>query len=133
MSGADDEPVHEPGVVRRSNAPPLGQRVLHWKLRGREHTGVVPEPREQRAPGVAQKCDVTAAGSSNHECQYVPSSSSCARVVSRSGWNVSHITASSCVSVIPIDFSASPGAGPCGIAEGCSVTDPTSMCFREAN
>ena len=41
------------------------------------------------------------------------------------------MTASSCVSVIPIDFSASPGCGPCGMPDGCSVTDPTSMPFRD--
>ena len=39
-------------------------------------------------------------------------------VVSRSGWNVSHMTASSCVSVSPIDFSARPGCGPCGMPDG---------------
>ena len=61
----------------------------------------------------------------------MPSSRSRANVVSRSGWNVSHITASSCVSVIPIDFSARPGCGPCGMPDGCSVTEPTSTAFRE--
>jgi hypothetical protein len=41
-----------------------------------------------------------------------------------SGWKVSHITASSSVQLVPIDFSARPGCGPCGRPEGCSVTSP---------
>src|SRR5262249_19753430 len=87
-----------------------------------------------------QRCDVTPAGSSSavvapgssyREKAYVPSSRSRAKVVRRSGWKVSHITASSCVSASPIDFSASPGCGPCGMPDGCSVIDPTSTAFRE--
>ena len=54
-----------------------------------------------------------------------------ASFVNRSGWNVSHITASSCVSVAPIDFSARPGCGPCGFPDGWSVTEPTSIPRRE--
>ena len=50
-----------------------------------------------------------------------------------SGWNVSHITASSCVSCVPIDFSANPGWGPCGRPDGWSVIDPTSTPRREPN
>ncbi len=51
--------------------------------------------------------------------------------VSFSGLNVSHITASSCVSCRPIAFSASPGCGPCGSPDGCSVIEPTSTPLRE--
>src|SRR5262249_58109898 len=83
-----------------------------------------------------QRWEVTPAGLSSadvsdQEYAYLPSSRSRASVVSRSGWNVSHMTASSCVSVVPIAFSASPGAGPWGIPEGWSVTEPISMCLRE--
>ena len=83
-------------------------------------------------------CDVTPAGSSSGVPTGRPGPRTtstrtcrrrarCASFVSRSGWNVSHITASSCVSVIPIDFSASPGCGPCGMPDGCSVTEPISI------
>src|SRR5205814_8444309 len=87
-------------------------------------------------PEAAQKWDVTPAGLSSaavsdQEYAYLPSSRSRASVVSRSGWNVSHMTASSCVSVIPIDRSASPGCGPCGMPDGWSVTEPTSIPLRE--
>ena len=70
-------------------------------------------------------------GSSADENMYLPSSVSAASVVSRSGLNVSHMTAYSCVSVIPSDFSARPGCGPCGRPEGCSVTEPTSIPLRD--
>src|SRR6266540_4456263 len=78
----------------------------------------------------------TAASSSEfsyHEYAYLPSSRSFANFVSFSGWNVSHITASSCVSCVPIERSASPGCGPCGKPDGWSVIDPTSTPFREPN
>jgi hypothetical protein len=32
---------------------------------------------------------------------------------------------------MPIDFSARPGCGPCGIPDGWSVTDPTSIPRRD--
>src|ERR1044071_2589104 len=70
---------------------------------------------------------------SYHEYAYLPSSSSFANLDSFSGWNVSHITASSCVSCMPIDFSARPGCGPCGRPEGCSVIEPTSTPRLEPN
>src|SRR5581483_11040250 len=87
-----------------------------------------------------QRCEVAPAGSWSYDSEpgssyqeeaYVPSSRSRARLVRRSGWNVSHITASSCVSVRPIERSASPGGGPCGMPDGWSVIEPTSTAFRE--
>ena len=44
-------------------------------------------------------------------------------LVIRSGWNVSTMTASSSVASLPIDASAVPGCGPCGIPAGWSVND----------
>src|SRR5712691_2085383 len=70
---------------------------------------------------------------SYQEYAYLPSSRCFANFVSFNGWNVSHMTASSCVSCVPIDFSASPGCGPCGRPDGCSVIEPTSTPLREPN
>src|SRR5215211_8098731 len=85
LAGAGHEAVHEPRIVGRTNTTPLLQRLVERQLRRREYAGVVPQAREQRPPRVAQKCEVTpagsssavptGAGSSNHECQYLPSSS----------------------------------------------------------
>src|SRR6266542_286951 len=131
MFGTDDETVEKPGIIGRADPMPLCERVVEGQLRRREDARVVEHLRKESAPNVSQKCDVTPAGSSYQERQYLPSSSSFANVVSRSGWNVSHITASSCVSVIPSERSASPGCGPCGKPDGCSVIEPTSIPLRD--
>jgi hypothetical protein len=86
--------------------------------------------------GRQQKCEVRPASDatsafSYQEYAYFPSSRSFASCDSFSGWNVSHITASSVVSCMPIDFSASPGCGPCGSPDGCRVIEPTSTPRRE--
>ena len=52
-------------------------------------------------------------------------------VDSFSGRNVSHITASSSVRVVPRDFSTRPGCGPCGRPDGCSVIAPMSTPLRD--
>src|SRR5947209_7025639 len=119
-----------------------GKQDPRTGLRGRRRAADDDEGKREddRSPH-HQKCEVMPAGSesgvplgsSDHDFQYLPSSSFFASFVSRSGWNVSHITASSCVSVRPIDFSARPGCGPCGMPDGWSVTDPTSTPFREPN
>ena len=65
--------------------------------------------------GLPDPFDSAGAGEASPSYQdnaYLPSSRACASWVSRSGLKVSHITASSSVSVVPIDFSASPGCGP---------------------
>src|SRR4051812_29168654 len=118
MQDAVDEPARQ--VVTEHMEPSHGEREV-VRLRELDE---------------AQTCEVTpawssGAASSAHEYMYLPSSRSAASVVRRSGLNVSHITAYSCVSVMPSDFSASPGCGPCGSPEGCSVIDPTSMPFRD--
>ena len=48
-------------------------------------------------PAAGSSVDVAGAGSSDQDFQYLPSSITFASFVSFSGWNVSHITASSCV------------------------------------
>src|SRR5437763_6638763 len=83
------------------------------------------------APDASPSTEPRSAEFSYQEYAYFPSSSSFANCDSFSGLNVSHITASSCVSCTPIDFSASPGCGPCGRPDGCSVIDPTSTPRRE--
>ena len=64
---------------------------------------------------------------------YAGSSRSSAAAAIRSGRNVSTITASSSVAVAPIDFSATPGAGPWGMPRGCHDSAPGSMPRREKN
>jgi len=49
----------------------------------------------------------------------------------KAGWNVSHITAYSWVSVIPNDFSARAGLRECGRPVGGSVRLPTSIPWRD--
>jgi hypothetical protein len=46
------EAVDEPCVVGRADAAPLGERVLERQLGRWKDTGVVPEPRKQRAARV---------------------------------------------------------------------------------
>jgi hypothetical protein len=54
-----------------------------------------------------------------------------ANVDSLSGRKVSHMTASSVVSVDAESLLARPGCGPCGRPEGCSVIEPTEIPLRE--
>src|SRR5437764_5519907 len=88
-------------------------------------------PAPVASPSAEGSAIAPASAFSYQEYAYLPSSSSFANFVSRSGWNVSHITASSCVSSTPIDFSARPGCGPCGRPDGCKVIEPTFTPFRE--
>src|SRR5207248_7717334 len=81
----------------------------------------------------ASSASAPSCAASYHEYAYFPSSRSFANFDSFKGWNVSHMTASSWVSCMPIDFSARPGCGPCGRPDGCSVIEPTSTPRRDPN
>jgi hypothetical protein len=99
----------------RAAAGAFYARLLHWR----------PELIEAR---VGSYLSLDLGGGSTNKLNGPGSSArGCvANFVSFSGWNVSHVTASSCISCVPFDFSASPGCGPCGKPDGCGVIEPTS-------
>src|SRR5205823_7503610 len=101
---------------------------------GHQKCDVRPAPLASPSPStVASSPPDPSCAASYQEYAYFLSSSSFANFDSFNGWKVSHITASSCVSCIPIDFSARPGCGPCGRPDGCRVIEPTSTPFRDPN
>ena len=88
-------------VAHRAGAVPV-EDELHLEVRG-DAGGVVVGAcgRRSTGPRPTRTCTCRRRGRRR-------ASSAC------SGLNVSHMTAYSCVSVIPSDFSARPGCGPCG-------------------
>ena len=66
-----------------------------------------------------------------NESWYAGSSISRAASVVCSGKYVSHITASSSVRVLPIDFSYAPGCGPCGMPIGWCEIEPGATPRRD--
>src|ERR687887_226143 len=116
LDGRRPVPVEDHGHTRGERA--RGQK---WEVR----------PAPVASPSVEAGTAAASSAFSYQEYAYLPSSRSFANCVSRSGWNVSHMTASSWVSRTPIDFSANPGCGPCGSPDGCSVIDPTLTPLRE--